>query len=269
MSQSRINHAARAERLRECDLSPRSRRRLRGQLPELRHAASVATDPLAEVALGIRRRKLHKSGATVLPGATVRYRTYEGSISAWSNAFVVGKLENDYGPLLARLVQEIGRETGWATTDRGVARLFLEELGGADAFTGFSMETRRIAHKIVAIILFAELSRHSLNLVGAAAAFHAVASRPEGAIQPGLVESFMTGSRALRPLFAGKGGAKLSRGEPSRDIPAGVAARREARAVLDLHNYFVDHRKPGETFGAFVERKTREITVALSAHAYG
>jgi hypothetical protein len=256
-----------AKRLLESDLTLKQRKNLRSQLPLLRQSASTATDALVEVALGAKRRKLHKGGMNTMPGRTVRYRTYQGSISPKPNAFVVGKLDNSYGPLLENLVKAIARETEGKKTDRDVAKMFSKELGGADAFTAFPLEIQQIAHKIIAIILFAELSRHSLNLVSAAATFHAVASRPKTSSRPGLVASFRTGSNELRPLFAGKGGARLSRGELSKDMSADAAAQREVLAVLDLHNYFLVGKRDGEAIDAFIERKTREIIEALSTHA--
>jgi hypothetical protein len=243
-------------------------------MPEFRRRASISTDLLNlelpekkdadPLFLPVKRRKLHKEGQANLPGLKVGYRSYGGTISPKANAFVLGEGDQDYGPLLRDLVKRIGVESEGLLTDRAVARLFLEELSGKDAFAVFSRDVQSIAHHIITILFFAEMSRGSIALVSAAAALHTVQSRPEDEAEPGLAESFDTDSTSMRPLFAGKGGAALVRGEVTKHIAPGERLIREIRAYIDIFNYFQAHKREAEELGDFIQRRTLEMTTNLA-----
>lgn len=253
------------------------------KLPLLRRRASLTTDLFntgdfedERILLAIRRRKKHKSGTGDLPGYAIRYRSYSGTISPKANAFVLGgSLATDYKPLMKELVDYISTEIGEldgdesvGAIDKYVARLFLREMAGHDAFSAFSPDARERAHKVIAVILFAELSRHSIALVSAAAAFHAVASRKDEADQPGLVESFATGSGEERPLFAGTNGAEIMRSESTAlsDVTARTVITRRARGVVDLLNFLAANRAVKEELGDVLSRKTLEYLFAMAPH---
>lgn len=252
--------------LSESGFSSEEAAKLRATLSTFRETASLTTGLFGRDApLPITRRNLHVEGHSDLPGYTVRYRSYEGTISPKPNAWVLGELDSEYGPLMRALVQAIATETKSRSsplTDRDVAGLFTRELEGHDAFAAFAPETRRLAHKIVAIIFFAELSRHSLALLMAVATFHAIAS---SSTPTGLVDAFNTSSRHMRPLFAGTGGANLLRGESS-GLSTAEVARRELRAVVDLQNYIRSVSESGEPQTDFIKRKTLEIILGLTRH---
>ena len=277
----------------EGSLTKKQRSALAEQVPIFRREASVATDlfdldvkdprtsgdasspkrksrgdeePDVSVPLGITRRKQHRR-LQPLAGKDVRYRTYKGSISPLANAFVLGTLEAEYGPLLRKLVAAIALETKdekTPLTDAHVAQLFLDEFAGKDAFGIFAPAVQNMAHKVIVIVFFAEFSRGSLALVTAAAAIHAVANRPEGKTEPSLVAAFDTESRSMRPLFAGTGGAQLLRGGDK----SGIADEEErlVRAGMDLTNYFRANQTKGEEVGAFIRRRTLEIASNLLPH---
>ena len=256
--------------VRDEELATDERDNLRGSLPQLRRTASFATDLLGPgSSIGIERRKKHKlTGDTELETATVRYRTYSGTIGPKANAFVTGTLAGDYGPLLAELVTAIRIETAGAVNERAVAGLFLTEFDGTDAFAGFSAPTQALAHKVITIMYYAEMSRHSVALVSAAAAFYAV--------QQGLAtmaEAFDTAHDELRALFAGEGGANLLRGLQPRlkrsdgsSVPMSpeVLKIREERGALDIRNLHANRRLEGESLDDFVRRSTLLYTSNLS-----
>lgn len=265
----------------EEDLEDDERTAYNDALPDFLDEASQSTDMFRgmdehewdeHVPLPVRRRKRHKSGHTELPGDGVTYRTFTGGISPLPNAFVLGKLEPDYGPLLEKLVESIRVETAGEArplTDRDLAGLFVRELDGENAFEDFSPALQARAHKVIAIMFFAEQSRHSIALLTAAAAFHAVASRGK-AKRPGLVESFRTGSDAMRPLFAGTGGPNLMRGKmPAGDAEREAAETRRVRAALDLANYFRAEGAEGETQPEFIRRRVREMVLNVARHTGG
>ena len=166
-----------------------------------------------------------------------------------------------------------------------MAGLLLRELDGADAFGRFAKKTAQMAHKIIAIIFFAEMSRHSTALMTAASALYAIASRPKGQKKPSLVEAFDTDSPdTMRPLFAGTGGANLMRGEPLAKINAAIDsankskgtsvprmtkeqyAGRRLRAMLDVNNYFTATANSGEKLSEFIMRRTVQMILNLSPH---
>lgn len=249
-------------------------------LPELKRKASSTTDLLAaddldeeSTFLAIRRRKKHRSGDTDkgdLPGKDIRYRSYAGTISPKANAFVLGgSLAADYAPLMKDLVQLVGDELRTtANVDRIVARLFLQEMAGEDAFQSFSNAAQSRAHKIIAVILFAEFSRHSIGLLTAAAAFHAVATRTDEEQEPKLVDAFATCSGKERPLFAGTNGPEIMRGEEDtiKDMKPEVLLTRRARGVVDLLNFLQANRPSGGELIEVVKHKTLEFLFALAPH---
>lgn len=269
-----------AEKVKDSDPGTEEEKGLRLMLPELRREASFATDLIStdiedeKTFLPIRRRKKNRAGTGDLPGYEIRYRTYEGTISPKANNFILGgSLPTDYAPLMDGLIKLIAGEltSKDQDVDKVIANLFIREMSGADAFADFSDLVKGHAHKIIAIILFAEFSRSSIALVSAAAAFHAVASRPDGTAEPGLYDSFATGSGKERPLFAGKGGPEIMRSE-TLSIPE-VAEReimtRRARGVVDLLNYLKAEKGAGEEVTDVVKRKTLEMQFALVPHTNG
>lgn len=250
---------------------------LRLMLPELRREASFATDLISNdvdngnTFLPVRRRKMNRAGTGDLPGYEIRYRTYEGTISPKANNFILGgSLPTDYAPLMDDLIKLIAGEvtSKEKDVDKVIANLFLKEMSGVDAFADFSALVKEYAHKIIAIILFAEFSRSSIALVSAAAAFHAVASRPEGAAEPGLHDSFATGSGKERPLFAGKGGPEIMRSETLtiEEVTEKEIMTRRARGVVDLLNYLNHEKTAGEEVMDVIRRKTLEMQFALARH---
>jgi hypothetical protein len=247
----------------EADLDVKEKEKLLALLPQLRRRASDATNERTGV-LPVSRRKQHKAKITELGNYTVSYDSYTGSISPKPNAFVLGELDQDYGELLQNLLKGVPRELeGKTDLDRIVAGLFVEEFEGKDAFSAFSPEAKRLAHKVMTVIFFAELSRHSIAPLTAAASFHAVASRPLGQKSPGLVEVFKTGSSKMRPLFAGTGGPALLRGDRPEQMSEMEVKQRSLLAGVDLHNYFQDKKKDGEELPAFIHRKTIDIINGL------
>jgi hypothetical protein len=252
--------------------------------PEFLDEASQSTDIFTDflkqdeeerqIPLAVKRRKLQKSGKSELPGYKVKYRTYDGFISPKPNAFVLGELDQDYAPLLTKLVSAIGIETlkeEHQMTDRDVARLFLREFEGEDAFGPFAKETQRLAHKVITIIFFAELSRHSIALLSAAASFFAVANRDKDSDNPGLVEIFDTSQKeTMRPIFAGTGGPDLMRGAPRskiKEMSEKDVSTRRVRAVLDIQNFFQGTKSKGEDIQTFIKRRTLEFIFNLSKQA--
>jgi len=138
-----------------------------------------------------------------------------------------------------------------------MAKLFLKEFEGHDAFAAFPKEAQALAHKVITFIFNAEMSRHSLALVSAQAAFHAVATRGFKAD-----EAFGTGSGSERPLFAGKGGADVLRGKTT----GADADTRYLRAAADILNFHAAVRNKDEGLYEFVKRKTLEAIAALDKH---
>ncbi|HEX9937556.1 MAG TPA: DUF4157 domain-containing protein [Longimicrobium sp.] len=267
------------KRMLEEDLDSSDEERMGGLFEPFRDEASQSTDAFDEllkgketidkVPLPVKRRKLHKGGISDLPGRKVRYRSYTGSISPKPNAFVLGELEQDYGPLLKSLVAAIALETkdfDEPLDDRDVAALFLQEFEGKDAFADFSPEAQKLAHKVISVMFFAELSRHSIALLTAAAAFSAVATRGDDEDGPGLVESFQTGSDAMRPLFAGKGGPSLMRGESTSDVSKDQVRKRRVRAMLDIENLYTRDRRDDEDQLGFVRRRTLQYILNLAGN---
>jgi hypothetical protein len=256
------------EKVDESTLQEEEKEKYGKMFPLFLDEASQSTDVFTEP-LPVRRRKLHKEGQVDLPGYEVRYRSYKGYISPKPNAFVMGELAQDYGPLLRELVAAAAVETAAQEKpfdDRAVARLFLREFEGENAFAGFAPETQRLAHKVIAIIFFAELSRHSIALLTAAAGLDAVARRGDEAAKPGLVESFETGSEEMRPLFAGTGGAELMRGGLPADMSKEAVAKRRLRATIDIRNYFTRTGKEGEKLEEFIRRRTLDFLFNLAAN---
>jgi hypothetical protein len=265
----------------ESSLSVEKRQKLTEDvLPEIRRAASEVTDLFTrdldelpkeddeDLPLGVHRRKQHKSGVNDLVGYEVQYRTYEGTISPKPNAFILGgSLPGDYGPLFKDLIAAIALETkeqGKPWGDKEIAQLFLSEFDGKNAFGLFSKHIQNLAHKIVAIMLFAELARHSVALISAAATFFVIASHKSA---PGLVESFLTGSDNLRPLFAGTGGPNLMRGKEVSELSASEIQKRGARAALDLSIFFEANKSKGEDISTFIKRQTFQYIYNLSKNS--
>lgn len=242
-------------------------------LSQIRRAASEGTELLrGSGPLGIERRKLYKEGErSWLPGsdAGISYRTYKGGISPKPNSFLLGgkDLPTDYGPLFKELVEQLAIETKDLEKpfgDKEVAQLFLNEFHGQDAFGKFSTRVKLLAHKIIAILLFAELSRHSIALVTAAATFFVVANHQK---HLSLVDAFETGNEGMRPLFAGKGGPNLMRGEKVSEMTEEEILNRSARATLDLTAYFDKQKLPDEDISGFIKRLTFHFVFNLSENS--
>ncbi len=214
----------------------------------------------------IKRRKLHRDNLGKLDTEKVRYRTWEGTISPKSNAFILGEGKPDYGELFRELSKQLEVEAPKASkklSDKDIAALFLQELEGEDAFGDFSLDVKKSAHKIMALIFFAELSRSSANLISAAATFYAIVNRPEGKEWPKLIESFQTGSGRERPFFAGKGGAEFSRSGTSTEMNVNTIETRKKVGALDLHNFSKAYKDEKESNSNFIKRWTLSVILSL------
>jgi hypothetical protein len=256
---------------------------------DLRRAASVATSGFFDekkgtsMHIGIARRKQHAIGHTNFATSPATYGTYTGTIGPKPNAFVLGTLPDSYDELFTQLVAGIvadgavisssssSADTAAAPAaaaakpaapkpkydDRTVARLFLGELRGQDAFAVFSPKTQQIAHKILALLLHAEFSRHSIAPVAAMAVFHVVANRGDDEAKPTLAGAFGSGAE-MRALYAGSGGAAALRG--TAPDPKEQAAR-NALFEQDILKFYRDTAKKDETIEAFVQRRTFEVVL--------
>ena len=266
------------ERVLDGDPDSKEEKKHAGMLGALTRTASNATDLLGfpkslkdRLFFSVKRRKLHKSGVTNFNTDKIRYKTYQGTISPKPNAFVLGgSLAAEYGPLFAEVSKLIRMsflaQNLKAPTDQAIAMLFLNEMSGKDAFAPFSKQIQIRAHKIIAIILFAELSRHSIALVSAAAAFHAIATSSGVASFPSLQNAFKTGSGQERALFAGSGGAELMRNRESKEMSQSEMITRRARGVVDILNFLKANTLQGEELQDVLKRKTLEYFFNLSQH---